>query len=1734
MKGAKSAGSAGPAAPAAPPAPVQPAVPADPLAEVESWLLAGPSSSVQRACEYLLGALTMPHTHPPASLLVLCAERALALGLIPECSKVLAAAQAALAAPGASSGATGGQALCRAAIVRAQLETEALARSLMAQRNSGEDIADFRAIVERSLSSIAVLMQGLEAAFTPQSTRKSPRVGVLVNNVAVLWWRIARPLMSAEHWALLVPTLHTLARAVDESCEANFSFRCRLHMLLARCLESSDQPADALLAAQQAFNCAIKLREVPLSTAVAPSSQTGAASKDAAAAAAVAQASIAAGSPTASTASATLRAEALRLYVHASRGSPEAVAKLRTDIFGGVQFKDLRPVFLAQCVLSGVSREQKAAQDTKEALGMTKGDDALVAEVAWAAVRAGLPAMARECLGRLALSRVPKARALSELANCELLLREVAEKREAVRPGSSRCVAGDDSSDAKAFHNVLSQLSSTFELCCRQQQQQLSGRQRDEHPKWGALIEQAAALSWRASLPMSREHHRTVKKVLQRAVASLTACGSVNALLFSRIHAELAHCEVRDDMLAQALVHAQRAIDLCPKAPFAGELVELVARLRLRMNIYGDTSICSLLERAYLAIERSRELRNMQKAAAGSRAASACVPQSDFAKELLSEAANALESAPQDLGRERATLLHSLCLESAALGLLAVLERGYHMWCSANWENATFTGAARLGADIHYAYARALLARKNVALVSNGVAIVWNTSLPLVRAAKWDAVREGLLECFKAIDESAHFAATDAECAGLVSVALLRSVLETQRVRGVAEPTLKSSLNAAEMKIAEDVTRFALNTNLPRSDKKEMVVLWNKVPQGAIRTVDSHGKPNQLQRIKGTPGALPKQCDERTQALIALENVCLEVTEGKKREALARSLAVLEASPTDSGDVDLFAKVAAEAIALRDFEVASRAAAKGLSLVDPARCSRDHLRWLAVCKYAQGQAAMGEAASVEQPVISVTNAHLLLQSAGIFADACQYSARSGELALLEHAIRLFWNVCLAVSKCTHMRKFIRAMLQSVVDSAVRASCTLHNVLLQMYNLLLECYESEENFEQGMTLIENAFKKLPKYLHGPLWRIKIQFLCGAGSDAISPAALGMTKESSLLQAQMYVTLAQSSAKTQDQQLWYDRSLKILSKHSLARAEVALECSAWMATVGKPVKMIRSLLRVHYDAELAAGLVREIDDVGHDLSFGSYLASNQAADKLLSAFDSVMNVWRILLGQSLPLRLTDWASVTSEYLLEQIPTGSVTQVNFPQGGAVLWQLRGMLYELATNGYHLHCLPIHHFIDVLASQVLSRECSPALVEAIRKRNELAKCLLLADMGMSTEYARARAAMESPLPSPEILSELKGEKREREALLQLADSVESNPSTARSSRRPMTRQAFYSRNLIAALALGRHSRESRLSSTVYVIPLEAAHSATTEEEWAETARLLIREGQYTPAKWLLGEALALASDQGNRRVFSVVFHLLAVIADYEHFTDHALELEREAQVEGGTPEFWRDSASHVSELAVRGLADAGGDPLLGAREAENALAEAENSLCGAPPGALRRIQRCRAELQVFIAERQQTMQLAQRAARHFVEAASDDGKRVDVIELAESAMCSMKTCAGAPLLLSTALRYSRLLRQQASTSPQEAFVESLHRAHDALVQACDTATATLASAAPQGVASASGELCIPMAKLLAAAHVEMGDVECELWRLGGGMKRQESQLDPVQRYLEQAERPTVPTGLL
>jgi hypothetical protein len=223
--------------------------------------------------------------------------------------------------------------------------------------------------------------------------------------------------------------------------------------------------------------------------------------------------------------------------------------------------------------------------------------DELVAEAAVVAAQSAMPAVAAECLQRVQATRNLKARALAGLAKSGGLLCAVNERRELAHPGSSACV-GQGDPDAKAYSDVLNQLVSLIDSAVRHHA--ATPRPETEFPPWGAVIEDAVGLVWRAALPILQYHRRgAVKPSLQASLVALEAVQSTDARLRQRLHHEVALCEAAEDQLAKAVAHVKAAIAIAPsQADVDAELRPLADALSLRLDSTRDETGLQPLERA--------------------------------------------------------------------------------------------------------------------------------------------------------------------------------------------------------------------------------------------------------------------------------------------------------------------------------------------------------------------------------------------------------------------------------------------------------------------------------------------------------------------------------------------------------------------------------------------------------------------------------------------------------------------------------------------------------------------------------------------------------------------------------------------------------------------------------------------------------------------------------------------------------------------------------------------------------------------------------------------------------------------------------------------------------------------------------------------------------------------------------------------------------------------------------
>ena len=193
----------------------------------------------------------------------------------------------------------------------------------------------------------------------------------------------------------------------------------------------------------------------------------------------------------------------------------------------------------------------------KDVASQVKAEE-VTAEVAVVASQVGLPGLSSECVQKLSSTRNLKACALATLAKCDGQLRSMNRRHEESHPGSSACIGGSDP-DAKYALEVLSQLVTLIDSAVRHHRAttNLMKQEAAEFPQWGAVVEEAVALCWRAVLPLLQHHRReqVVKGAIMASIAALDAIQSTSVRVLQRLHHEAAACEALEDALGKAVMH---------------------------------------------------------------------------------------------------------------------------------------------------------------------------------------------------------------------------------------------------------------------------------------------------------------------------------------------------------------------------------------------------------------------------------------------------------------------------------------------------------------------------------------------------------------------------------------------------------------------------------------------------------------------------------------------------------------------------------------------------------------------------------------------------------------------------------------------------------------------------------------------------------------------------------------------------------------------------------------------------------------------------------------------------------------------------------------------------------------------------------------------------------------------------------------------------------------------------
>eukprot|EP01105_Mastigella_eilhardi_P028114 TRINITY_DN9044_c0_g1_i1.p1 TRINITY_DN9044_c0_g1~~TRINITY_DN9044_c0_g1_i1.p1 ORF type:complete len:2488 (+),score=602.33 TRINITY_DN9044_c0_g1_i1:1025-7465(+) len=805
---------------------------------------------------------------------------------------------------------------------------------------------------------------------------------------------------------------------------------------------------------------------------------------------------------------------------------------------------------------------------------------------------------------------MPKVYVLRELLQCELSHAELIQHIEDAMPGNSLCI-GDDPEVVEKFQKILVRLQVILEFALRSVTE-CALNEKLEYPPWGLLVEELAQTSFTVSLPMLKCHHKVAKKTMSTAAVGLEAVSSHRTQLRAALHFELALCEMLDDTLAKAQSNIEKAIAVNQASEFYEKrLKPLKHQIQLRVDIYSNSTNKSILDQAFLAVQQAREAAQRSANDAQSEGAGAA-PR--LVADYLQKAVTLL-AKDQSLTKDRAALLYDVANLAWDNALRDLAQHTCTEWLSLKWEPQADAELGEMRVQLHFIQAYGLtdesipeneairnerlsclfkgidvaLAMKDDARAQNGVILVWNSLLPAVSTKQWSVVRVPLLECFRAL---ARIQQRDVNLVGQLCTALVRALEDQHLQKGNKESSTASphpspapltagdvppshkkgaekeratTANStaalqADLKVAEEVCKFALGVNLSQAHRKDTVALLTRI-----------------QKYKGI--APTKTADVRSQIVVMIENVTAETVEAKRKELVQKIYSTLESS--QSNEVELFALVALEALAHKDYEMAQKITETAVSIAAniPPQDLAENARWYAVCLSVLGQSTMQP---IQQEFSTNTasvsgQVQFILQSATHFANATDLAAGCNEKQLLEQNVGLFWNTCIMLATNRISRKILVGPIQTVLRACKRVKDTNYVMHVQLYRLMFDCMIDQRMFKEGLDTVEEALQCIPREYHSQLWEAKIIFLSGVESCKVSPATFTIKQNDSLLQAQVYTLLAQSSVNTQDQYNWYDRATKCLEGHPVHKAEVLLEFAGWCYCHNLPIAQPLTLLK-----------------------------------------------------------------------------------------------------------------------------------------------------------------------------------------------------------------------------------------------------------------------------------------------------------------------------------------------------------------------------------------------------------------------------------------------------------------------------------------------------------------------------------------------------------------------------
>lgn len=1099
-----------------------------------------------------------------AELLVLCAESAVQVGRFDIAAQCVD--KFFVRSPPANS------MLCRAYFAKALIEGE------VAKTLKGDESAD------QSLKAISYVMKGLDLALT------DPRYHFLVFNASLHHWQLGRPLNHHSRRAKLLPTMVRMARALEDIGDPAYDWRIRYAIFLASCYEEARQFDDLFKTLAAAYQLASK--HVP-----------------------------------------GMKHEVFRVQVHMARHKPEHLNRLRSEASGS----EMRAVFLLQSVKSGISGSQQIEKDLTEAFRLVeKGDDDLQAEIGRVALAEGLAKLAEDAASRTTGSKSLRSRVMSEMVSCELALLEL---------------GGRDSSHRFTKHMVHTRI----ELVKRLEKSLSSALRLNDPP----LVQDICILIWNVSLPLLQPNLRKyVKRPLQKATKALEEVDSQLNRFRVQLHLELAKCEVGDDLLAKAKAEADKALNLDYtisedefavlglERPLDRHLTPLKTRLELRTRLYAQPE--SPEEQAVLLVEQAKDAREINLKATLLERAVHIMQSSNVTLQLMDVEPSASQLGPPQqawLLRERAVLWADIIKTSWQSKLVQLAQKCMPYFLPVEWDPSKDKDIVRLQSQVHFIQAEAVVAQLTAGtgdlddldedvteedlaaglnscaqellrgmrlgaligedfLVTNGAVYIWNYFIPIYRAGRQVELVAVLDACFDILAKTteqyplAFCKIATALIHGLHQLGAMQSSgpgskqqLGASLILGADRPTTAGN----EFKRAEEVFRTAapLLEPMQKQDLVEAMAFFSRV-RGSLLTANAALK-----------------LEPESQVMVYLEYLAARNDSdsmSRRREALVKAVDLLQAFPQN---VQLWARLAKEALALREYSVATSCSNRALDNVPPLPAANEVVRdsaakrwrFFSLCEMVVGQSLMATLDPDRQE--KGYQDRLRLQAVSHFALAASYGGLSFREGLVIAAARHFWNAATSFMHSAVTRQILIRPLETIVDNLPRASAMSDEsdveFQVSLFKLLFDCLNDHGRWKDGMRVVNKAFTQLPQEHHKALWEARIAFVSKVGRDVAGD--MFKVKEYDVrTQARVWATVARSSSSKFEQLSAYHSAIAILDDYPVNCAEYMIEYGEWLYCNDFPIEDAEDQLQAAADILLDIEHAPDLEEADHGSEYG----------------------------------------------------------------------------------------------------------------------------------------------------------------------------------------------------------------------------------------------------------------------------------------------------------------------------------------------------------------------------------------------------------------------------------------------------------------------------------------------------------------------------------------------------